>query len=278
MRVLVTGNLGSIGRALTEYLVSEGHTVIGLDISKPANNNGSEATEHHVASIEDYDSMLKVMSSTKPDGIVHLAGLLYQTKLPEHKIFQGNTCGTYNVLACAEVCGIKKVVIASSINSIGALFSNPKRYKYFPVDESHPMEPQDGYSLAKQFNELTADAFIRRNPDMSIVSMRFHYVVSSKSYAIDDYNENGMEKVAGDLWAYTRADAAAKACFKGLGVTWKGHEAFFIVAPENLLGQDSESLRQQYYPHVQTLRPLQGSEGFWNCDKAKAYLGWSHED
>lgn len=276
MRVLVTGYLGCVGRALTEHLLSEGHTVIGVDITFPSEANDN--VESHVASMMDYDALYKVVSSTKPDGIVHLAGLLYQTKKPEHEIFAGNTCGTYNVLTCAEKCGIKRVVLASSINAIGSLFSDPKRYKYFPIDEDHPLEPQDGYSLSKQFNELTADAFIRRVPDMSIVSLRFHYVVVSKKVAKDEVLNRDKKVVGGDLFAYTRADASAKACLKGLQVPWKGHDFFFIVAPENVLDEDSESLRKEFYPDVPTLRPLKGTQGFWNCSKAKALLSWSHDD
>ena len=42
---------------------------------------------------------------------------------------------------------MRHVVLASSINAIGALFSNDPKYEYFPLDENHPYNPEDGYSV-----------------------------------------------------------------------------------------------------------------------------------
>lgn len=44
---------------------------------------------------------------------------------------------------------MRYVVLASSINAIGALFSVEPKYEYFPLDENHPYNPEDGYSVGQ---------------------------------------------------------------------------------------------------------------------------------
>ncbi|MGA1646293.1 MAG: NAD(P)-dependent oxidoreductase, partial [bacterium] len=61
-------------------------------------------------------------------------------------------------------------------------------------------------------------------------------------------------------------------------VTWTGHEAFFIVAPETASPTDSEELIREHYPQVRVNQPMPGKHGFYSCAKAQRLLGWVHED
>jgi nucleoside-diphosphate-sugar epimerase len=69
---------------------------------------------------------------------------------------------SYNALCVAVDLGIKRVSLASSVNSIGmrksqlrqssadqSVFSQRPKYDYFPLDEKHPFRPEDPYSLSK---------------------------------------------------------------------------------------------------------------------------------
>ena len=67
-----------------------------------------------------------------------------------------------------------RICLASSINAIGGVGSRRGNFDYFPVDEKHPAHIEDDYSLSKQAMEAQADSFARRNPDMTISSLRFH--------------------------------------------------------------------------------------------------------
>jgi len=59
-----------------------------------------------------------------------------------------------------------------------------------------------------------------------------------------------------------------------------GHEVFFIVAPEIAHDGDSKMLKDKYYPNVPIKKGkmLEGRMGFFDCSKAKEYLGWEHKD
>lgn len=67
---------------------------------------------------------------------------------------------SYNIMLIAGELDIRRVVVASSVNSIGmgkpyyiasltAVFSEQPRFDYLPVDEKHPYYPEDAYSLSK---------------------------------------------------------------------------------------------------------------------------------
>lgn len=64
-------------------------------------------------------------------------------------------------------------------------------------------------------------------------------------------------------------------------VCWtSGHEAFFIVAPEIAPQGDSKTLKEHFYPDVPVREgyTIEGLTGFFDCGKAKRYLGWVHKD
>jgi UDP-glucose 4-epimerase len=78
------------------------------------------------------------------------------------------------------------------------------------------------------------------------------------------------------LWAWTQLDAAADACLLSLEASIRGHETFFIVAPETLSPVPTETLATQYFPNVPLRSPLIGHQSFFNSSKAERLLGWMH--
>lgn len=61
---------------------------------------------------------------------------------------------------------------------------------------------------------------------------------------------------------------------------WKGHEKFFIVAPQIAADEGWLELKQRYFPDV----PLRerwvknGGNSFFDCSKAERFFGWIHRD
>lgn len=138
--------------------------------------------------------------------------------------------GSYNVLCAAVDLGIKHVCQASSINAIGAAYSRAPRFDYFPIDEEHPTYNEDPYSLSKWICEMQGDSIARRNEDMTIASMRFHWVVENREYAAAHKKELWHE-FSRNLWGYTRYDAAADACIKSLTADYKDMKPFLLLRP-----------------------------------------------
>lgn len=266
MRVLVTGAAGVVGSITVQKLREEGHEVVGVD------TKGDGVRQ---CSTTDFEGLKRIVVETKPEAIVHLVAVSFIHGISQQDVFRINTTSVYNILTLAEELHIERVVIASSINAIGAILSKTNRFKYFPIDEDHPLEPEDSYSLSKQVGENIADAFSRRNSWMSIVSLRFHAVLDDKSQALPQAEKMGND-ISGDLWGYVLKPYAVDSILKSLAVNWKGHEAFFIVAPDNAVEKPSHELHQTSFPHVTLKQPLTGSKGFFNCQKAKRLLNWQH--
>ena len=106
-------------------------------------------------------------------------------------VYADNTLSSYNALSAASTLGIKRICLASSINAIGGAFSRSPRYDYFPLDEKHPTYAEDPYSLSKWVLEQQGDAFARRFEWMTIASLRFHWLLDTRSKSDSNNSDDG---------------------------------------------------------------------------------------
>ena len=136
----------------------------------------------------------------------------------DYVVHNNNVVGSYNALSAAQRLGIKHVCQASSINAICAVYSRAPRFDYFPLDEKHPTYNEDPYSLSKWICEEQGDMFGRRYEDMTISSLRFHWVVSDREFAAR-YKQELWHEFSRNLWGYTRFDAAAS------GAAWRSRQS-----------------------------------------------------
>ena len=296
MKIAVTGSNGRIGRVLVTLLRRAGHQVLGIDINdKPApppsssNSNWTPPpwfwsmegrteppNDFWQSDLRDDEALLEKLKGC--DGIVHLAAIVSPnvTTMSHAKVYENNTVTSYNILQTAALLEIPRVVQASSINAIGGVYSRQPRYDYFPVDEQHPTYSEDPYSLSKWVMEEQGNSITRRYENLSVCSMRFHGMWPTKpGYEI---RIPGPPKLSKDLWAYTNIMSGAQACVLALNAPVTGHEAFFIVAPENVTDLPSAELAATYFPDVPITGDLSGRTSFYNCAKAERLLGWTHEN
>jgi UDP-glucose 4-epimerase len=195
--------------------------------------------------------------------------------LPDHIVHNNNVVGSYNALRAAVEHGIMRICQASSVNAIGLSYSRAPRFDYFPVDETHPNYTEEPYGLSKWICEQQADTFARRYEGIRISSMRFHWVVPDRATAAVRYHEQSPE-IAKHLWAYTRFDAAARACLLSLGAAFNGHEVFYIVAPDTTADTPSRELAAKFFPSVPIRGDFSGHQSFFSSAKAERLLGWTH--
>ncbi len=293
MQIAVTGGSGEFGRALVPFLLRSGHTVVSIDRVMPAAGPGGrpgaglpsaspgspEATpppqraRYVVADTLDFGQFAAAIHGS--DALVHLAAHRSPRIHPEFVVYHDNTTGSYNALAAAALLGIERVCLASSINAIGGAFSRRPRYDYFPVDEQHPSYAEDAYSLSKWVLEQQADAFARRNPDIRIASLRFHGLMHDLDGARAMNRRFGP---MGDrhLWGYTLIEDACRATLLALEADFRGHEAFYIVAPRTSEAEPSRELARRHYPDTPIRGELADHDGFFDCSKAERLLGWRH--
>lgn len=272
MRIAITGGSGGVGRATIAMAVKAGHTVVSIDHVPPPEAL-PEGVEFVEASIADYDALVEAFRGC--DALIHLAAIPSPGRHPDHIVHNNNVVGSYNALRAAAEVGIKRVSQASSINAIGAAFSRWPRFDYFPVDEQHPTYAEDPYSLSKWLCEQQADAFVRRF-DMTIASLRFHWVLPDRQTATELSSKN-TEGASRHLWAYTPRMSAASSCLLGITADFKGHEVFFITATDTVFDTPSIDLAKQFYPEVEIRGDLSGNNSFFDSSKARRILGWTHE-
>ncbi|WP_421726452.1 NAD-dependent epimerase/dehydratase family protein [Bauldia sp.] len=275
MKIAVTGGAGRIGRAITEQALRRGDDVVAIDRVQADDVREQDRLRRVTADVADYDKLVEAFDGC--DAVVHMAAIPAPGNHPDHVVHNNNVVGSYNALRAAAEHGIERVCQASSVNAIGLSFSRDPRFDYFPVDEQHPNYNEEPYSLSKWICEQQADSFVRRYEGMRIASMRFHWVVPERSMASERFSED-HPRPAKHLWAYTRFDAAARACLLSLEADFTGHEAFYIIAPDTSVDVPSLELAEKHFPDVPIRGDLSGRNSFFSTAKAEKLLGWRHDE
>jgi UDP-glucose 4-epimerase len=275
MKIAVTGSSGSIGKAIVKMALEQGHEVVCIDRVKSAEAAENERVFQVQAELSDYDALVNAMKGC--DGLIHMAAIPAPGRHPDHEVHNNNVVGSYNALRAAAEVGINRVCQASSVNATGLAYSRWPRFDYFPLDEEHPTYNEDPYSLSKWICEEQGNSFARRYENMVIASMRFHWVIPSRDTAVQARGYSQTEAASKNLWAYTLHSATARACLLSLTADFKGHEAFYIVAPDTISEIPSLELKQKFFPEVPLRADLSGNKSFFNSSKAERLLGWKHD-
>ncbi len=281
-RVFLTGGSGKAGRFVSEHLLSRGYEVCNGDIASPKFKVGPYSDDGRYTFVRldttSFDDVFKTMDGC--DYIVHLAAIPSPISVAEHELFRINMLSNWNVLEAAERHGIRKVVMASSINAVGAVFSkNITPRPYFPIDEEQGTFCEDAYSQSKWLGEEMAYAFCRRR-SMQIASMRFHALWTRREQASrrkaiasgSGGDPNGIS--AKHFWGWTDIEEAAEACRLALEAEWDGHESFFINGNDTCEAVPTIELVKKSYPDSEIRKELPGVSTAISNDKAKLILGW----
>jgi UDP-glucose 4-epimerase len=271
MKIALTGSSGRIGQGILKSALTRGHDLVLIDRIDPPEGQ-DPSLPFILAEATDYEVLFKAFAGC--DAVIHMAAIPSPGRHPDHIVHNNNVVGSYNALLAAAENGIRRICQASSVNAIGHAFSRRPRYDYFPIDENHPNYSEEAYSLSKWICEAQADAFALRYEDISIASMRFHYVAPNMEQAISVYaNFTEYDKF---LWAWTDMGAAADACLLSIEKPFKGHEAFYIVSPHTFSRTPSLQLAAEHLPNVPITGDLSDHKSFFDSSKAERMLGWKH--
>jgi len=275
MKVLITGAHGKVGRAATQAMIDAGHEVTTTDLSRPSYERKPEGTPRYVmADLTDAGQAYAVVRGA--DAVVHIAAIPEPTGHAPHVVFQNNLMSTFNVLEAAVSFGIKRFVFISSETVPGFFF--PERDflpDYAPLDEEHPIHPQDPYALAKHFSEQLMDAAVARS-DIQCISIRPSWVQFEGNY------ENNLGPQIRDasvlspgLWSYIDVYDLADAIVLAAESDLPGHEVFYIASPDNAGGHDFAEVLTKYYGDRIQLKDLDRTDASGiSSAKAQRMLGW----
>ncbi len=284
MRILFTGGSGKAGRHAVAYLIEQGHRVVNVD-KVPLDLPG---LHNRLADITDAGQMYDVMSAyagydeLEPgtgvlsfDAVVHFAAIPRLLMTSDNECYRVNTLGTYNVIDAALKLGVRKIIFASSETTYGVCFADGERKPdYLPVDEEHPVIPEDSYAMSKVVNEVTARSFQRRS-GADIYGLRINNVIEPH-----EYQQNFPGYLADpdvrrrNIFAYIDArdlGQMVECCLKTDGL---GFEIFNVSNNDHSVGLTTQELVDRYYEGV-PCREMGANETFYSNAKAKSLVGFA---
>ena len=169
MSVLVFGGNGFIGRRVIRRLAERGEKVLCMDINPGAASFGGFGGRVNVihGDMTQFEDVVKAVLMAKPDRIINLAYFLDSADVEPHRNMRLNVLGMDNCFEAARVCGVNRVVYASSV----AVSGDQRHFGERTMNEDDPKYGTNQYAVHKIFNEFQA-AIYTANYGMSITGVR----------------------------------------------------------------------------------------------------------
>ncbi len=273
MRMVVTGARGLLGAATVTYLSQLGIEVIAVDVV-PATVL-EPGVQYLRADLREAGEVYDVIDGA--DAVLHLAAIASQRIYPSGHTFFNNVGMTWNILEAAARLKIPRVVIASSLQVNHTVTPRtPIQYEYFPVDEDHPVSPQDDYGLSKYVGEICADTFCT-HWGLTVASFRFPLIANAGNYAKMPLMDPDVP--FGALFAWVALADAVRACYLGATAPLppRSHTVFMAAARDSSMGLPTRVYLERHFPDA-AVRPTLSEYGSTiDSSRAERLLGWVPE-
>ncbi|HCL31779.1 MAG TPA: hypothetical protein DIC52_25535 [Candidatus Latescibacteria bacterium] len=300
MQVLVTGGSGNVGHFVIDELYRRGHSVVNADVVRLGNmsHSGTSGSKAQIFSamrqnwpgnprflevdVTNYGQVISAMDGC--DAVIALAARPSNSNYTEEDVLVTNVSSMWNVCRAAEQLRIRPVVLGGSYNAVGAMGTatrweknQVKAPEYFPLDEHSYTRSEEAYSISKWLGEEVGQGFARRNPWMSIASMRFNGMWDDARFRqlsakpITDV----WERCQG-FWTYLHIKDAATACAMSIeSEGWTGHHRFFLNADDTMIDVPTMEAIAQVYAEVPVRKPLEGFQAPLSTENVKQVIGWT---
>ena len=168
MPIFVIGGTGFIGPRVIRRLVARGEEVVCMDINPGAASFADLGQHVRVmrGDVTQFEDVMRTMVETKPSRVINLSYNL-GSELAPHLAVKLNVLGMDNCFEAARLCGVQRVVYASSV----AVSGLQKHYGERLVNEDDPKHGDNQYAMHKTFNEWQAQDYIAKY-GMSITGVR----------------------------------------------------------------------------------------------------------
>lgn len=176
MKFLITGGTGFLGSYICKQLLEGGHEVVCYDYAVNQNSIQQVLTPAEMAQVvcvqgdvRDLPNLLHICQAYQVEIIIHLAGMLKDACDKNVPVaVETNLMGTVNMFEAARICGIKRVVWASSSSAIG----NPDFIQDEFLPNNVPHAPATVYGKLKDTCEFLGQ-YYNKTYGLETVGLRY---------------------------------------------------------------------------------------------------------
>jgi len=160
VRILITGSSGYLGRHLVSQCLDRGDEVIGV---LHRNASGLEHVNYREAQcdITDREEITDLISSERPDVVVHSAAALSQFVPDEKRLHDINVNGTKYVVSAAFDAQVQQLIFLSSVEVYGVKVP-------IPCPETAPLHPDVQYGRDKVECEEFCNEYLKKGMNITI--------------------------------------------------------------------------------------------------------------
>jgi len=265
MRVLVTGDRGTVGVRVAAFLAGCGFEVVSFDL---------------VGGADVLDLAAVSRAARGCAAIVHLAALAHESAGSPEQIMTVNVLGSWHVLLAAEAADAGRVICFSSAQVFG-IAEGERLPDYFPVDDAHPRRAMRPYGLSKRLAEDLCEAFTART---AIVTVCLRPVAVWDEAQYRRVRDRWRAQPASEwepFWeygAFVDVRDVAAAVQPALTAPLAGHHRALLCAPGIAGTAPSLELAARLAPHVPVTSPGRYRADPWaaliDCSAATTTLGW----
>ena len=291
MRIFFTGGSGKAGHHVAPYLASQGHQVTNADLTPLRHPDVTDLRVDLTDAGQVYSALAGTPTTADLDGpapgrsggsaydaVVHFAAIPSMLIAPDATTFATNISAHYNVLEAATRLGVRKVVFASSETTYGICFAQGERKPlYVPVDEEHPVVPEDSYAMSKVAGEVVARSFHART-GADVYGLRINNVIEPHEYA-----EKFPPFLADpslrrrNFFAYIDTRDLGQLTLRALETDGLGFEIFNVANADLSVAATTQEIIDTFYEGVEVRREMGRDETFYSIDKARDLLGYAPE-
>lgn len=288
MRIFFTGGSGKAGHHVAPYLASRGHQVVNADLTPLGHPDVTDLRVDLTDAGEVYSALagvptqadfddpdLDLTRGSAYDAVVHFAAIPRPQVVSDATTYATNVLAHYHVLEAATRLGIRKVVFASSETTYGVCFGQGERKPlYVPVDEEHPVVPEDSYAMSKVAGEVTARSFHART-GADLYGLRINNVIEPHEYTelFPAFLEDPALRRR-NLFAYIDTRDLAQMTLRCLETDGLGYEVFNVANADLSVALTTDEVIARFYDGVEVRREMNPDETFYSIDKARRLLGY----
>ena len=184
MRVLVTGGAGYIGSHTVVRLLDAGHDVVIVDnlsnskraaVERVCEITGRDA-ELRVVDLLDEPALAATLAETRPDAVVHFAGLkaVGESVREPERYYRTNVGGTLNLVRAMDAAHVRTIVFSSS----ATVYGDPASV---PISEDAPLMGTNPYGWSKlMIEQILRDVHVA-DPTWRVALLRYFNPVGAHS-------------------------------------------------------------------------------------------------